>query len=56
MSDIETIAKVARTVSFNAQIVAAQLATRGGNPVGAGVLSGISGQTDQLVRAAMSST
>lgn len=55
MSDIETIAKEARMVSFNAQIVAARAGDAGREfSVVAGVLSGITGQIDQLVRAAMS--
>jgi hypothetical protein len=54
MTDIETIAKEARMVSFNAQIVAARAGTAGREfAVVAGVLSGITGQIDGLVRAAM---
>jgi len=57
MGDIESIAKQARMVSFNAQIVAARAGAAGREfAVVAGVLSDITGEIDELVRAAMSSS
>lgn len=57
MSDIESIARHARMVSFNAQIVAARAGTAGREfAVVAGVLGDITGEIDALVREAISST
>jgi hypothetical protein len=54
MSDIESIAKQARMVSFNAQIVAARAGQAGREfAVVAGVLSNITAEIDELVREAM---
>jgi hypothetical protein len=54
MNDIETIARQARMVSFNAQIVAARAGHAGREfAVVAGVLSGITGEIDNLVREAL---
>ena len=54
MSDIESIAKQARIVSFNAQIVAARAGASGREfAVVAGELSHITGRIDELVREAM---
>jgi hypothetical protein len=54
MSDIESIAKQARIVSFNAQIVAARAGVSGREfAVVAGELSHITGRIDELVREAM---
>ncbi|RJG06867.1 methyl-accepting chemotaxis protein [Noviherbaspirillum cavernae] len=54
MSDIETIAKQARMVAFNAQIVAARAGEAGREfSVVASVLSGITGEIDGLVREAL---
>jgi hypothetical protein len=55
MTDIESIAKQARMVAFNAQIVAARAGTAGREfSVVAGVLSDITGEIDALVKEAMS--
>lgn len=55
MTDIESIAKQARMVAFNAQIVAARAGTAGREfSVVAGVLSDITGEIDTLVKEAMS--
>ncbi|MGH8809662.1 MAG: methyl-accepting chemotaxis protein [Noviherbaspirillum sp.] len=57
MADIESIAKQARMVSFNAQIVAARAGQAGREfSVVAGVLSDITGEIDGLVRAALNSS
>jgi hypothetical protein len=57
MSDIESIAKQARMVSFNAQIVAARAGQAGREfAVVAGVLSTITAEIDELVREAMGSS
>lgn len=57
MSDIESIAKQARMVSFNAQIVAARAGHAGREfAVVAGVLSDITGEIDELVHEALSSS
>ena len=54
MSDIESIAKQARIVSFNAQIVAARAGPSGREfAVVAGELSQITGKIDELVREAL---
>ena len=54
MTDIETIARQARMVSFNAQIVAARAGAVGREfSVVAGVLSDITREIDELVRAAL---
>lgn len=54
MTDIESIAKQARMVSFNAQIVAARAGQSGREfAVVAGVLSNITAEIDELVREAM---
>lgn len=54
MSDIESIARQARMVAFNAQIVAARAGTAGKEfSVVAGVLSDITGEIDTLVKEAM---
>lgn len=54
MSDIKTIAKQARMVSFNAQIVAARAGDAGREfSVVANVLTGITGEIDELVHEAM---
>ncbi|OWW21972.1 methyl-accepting chemotaxis protein [Noviherbaspirillum denitrificans] len=54
MSDIESIAKQARMVAFNAQIVAARAGNAGKEfSVVAGVLSDITGEIDTLVKEAM---
>lgn len=54
MSDIESIAKQARMVSFNAQIVAARAGSAGKEfSVVASVLTNITGEIDGLVREAM---
>lgn len=55
MTDIESIAKQARMVAFNAQIVAARAGSAGREfSVVAGVLSDITGEIDALVKEAMS--
>ena len=55
MSDIESIARQARMVAFNAQIVAARAGNAGKEfSVVAGVLSDITGEIDTLVKEAMS--
>jgi hypothetical protein len=55
MTDIETIAKQAKMVSFNARIVAARAGQAGKEfSVVAGVLSNITTEIDDLVRAALS--
>jgi hypothetical protein len=55
MTDIESIAKQARMVAFNAQIVAARAGNAGREfSVVAGVLSDITGEIDALVKEAMS--
>ena len=55
MNDIQTIAKRARIVSFNAQIVAAGAGDAGrGFAVVAGELTKITGEIDKLVQAALS--
>jgi hypothetical protein len=57
MGDIESIAKQARMVSFNAQIVAARAGHAGREfAVVAGVLSDITGEIDELVHEALSSS
>ena len=57
MTDIESIAKQARMVSFNAQIIAARAGTAGKEfSVVAGLLTSITGEIDDLVRAALSGT
>jgi len=54
MTDIETIAKQAKMVSFNARIVAARAGQAGKEfSVVAGVLSNITTEIDDLVRAAL---
>jgi len=54
MTDIETIARQARMVSFNAQVIAARAGAAGREfSVVAGVLSDITGEIDELVRAAL---
>lgn len=54
MSDIETIARQARMVSFNAQIVAARAGHAGREfAVVAGELTGITGEIDALVQQAL---
>jgi len=54
MSDIESIARQARMVAFNAQIVAARAGNAGREfSVVAGVLSDITGEIDALVKEAM---
>ena len=54
MSDIESIAKQARMVAFNAQIVAARAGNAGKEfSVVAGVLSDITSEIDTLVKEAM---
>ncbi|HZW19898.1 methyl-accepting chemotaxis protein [Noviherbaspirillum sp.] len=54
MSDIEAIARQARMVAFNAQIVAARAGSAGKEfSVVAGVLSDITGEIDALVKEAM---
>jgi hypothetical protein len=54
MSDIESIAKQARMVSFNAQIIAARAGTAGKEfSVVAGLLTSITGEIDDLVREAL---
>ena len=54
MSDIESIARQARMVAFNAQIVAARAGSAGKEfSVVAGVLSDITGEIDTLVKEAM---
>jgi len=54
MSDIEAIARQARMVAFNAQIVAARAGNAGKEfSVVAGVLSDITGEIDALVKEAM---
>src|SRR5450830_693893 len=55
MTDIETIAKQAKMVSFNARIVAARAGQAGKEfSVVAGVLSSITTEIDELVKAALS--
>jgi hypothetical protein len=55
MTDIETIAKQAKMVSFNARIVAARAGQAGKEfSVVAGVLSNITTEIDDLVKAALS--
>jgi hypothetical protein len=57
MTDIESIAKQARMVSFNAQIVAARAGQAGREfAVVAGVLSNITAEIDELVHEAMGSS
>jgi hypothetical protein len=57
MNDIKSIAKQARMVSFNAQIVAARAGQAGREfAVVAGVLSDITGEIDGLVHEALSSS
>ena len=54
MGDIEAIAREARMVAFNAQVVAARSGTAGREfSVVAGVLSEITGEIDSLVKQAM---
>lgn len=54
MSDIESIAKQAKMVSFNAQIIAARAGTAGKEfSVVAGLLTSITGEIDELVREAL---
>jgi hypothetical protein len=55
ITDIETIAKQAKMVSFNARIVAARAGFAGREfSVVAGVLSNITGEIDDMVKAALS--
>lgn len=55
MTDIETIAREAKMVAFNARIVAARSGQAGKEfSVVAGVLSNITGEIDELVKAALS--
>ncbi|CDG83604.1 methyl-accepting chemotaxis protein [Janthinobacterium agaricidamnosum] len=55
ITDIETIAKQARMVAFNARIVAARAGQAGKEfAVVAGVLSTITGEIDDMVKAALS--
>ncbi|WDZ97161.1 methyl-accepting chemotaxis protein [Herbaspirillum sp. WKF16] len=55
MTDIETIAREAKMVAFNARIVAARSGQAGKEfSVVAGVLSSITGEIDELVKAALS--
>jgi len=55
MGDIKTIAKQARMVAFNAQIVAARAGTAGKEfAVVAGVMTSITGEIDDLVHQALS--
>ncbi|WP_290977536.1 type IV pili methyl-accepting chemotaxis transducer N-terminal domain-containing protein [Herbaspirillum sp.] len=55
MTDIETIAREAKMVAFNARIVAARSGHAGKEfSVVAGVLSNITGEIDELVKAALS--
>lgn len=55
MGDIKTIAKQARMVAFNAQIVAARAGTAGKEfAVVASVMTGITGEIDDLVHQALS--
>lgn len=55
MTDIETIAREAKMVAFNARIVAARSGHAGKEfSVVAGVLSSITGEIDELVKAALS--
>lgn len=57
MNDIEAIARQARMVSFNAQIMAARAGTAGKEfAVVAGVLSDITREIDDLVKAALESS
>lgn len=57
MTDIETIARQARMVSFNAQIIAARAGNAGREfGVVAGVLSNITAEIDELVHEAMNGT
>lgn len=57
MTDIETIAKQARMVSFNAQIIAARAGNAGREfAVVAGVLSNITAEIDELVHEALNGT
>lgn len=54
MTDIETIAREAKMVAFNARIVAARSGQAGREfSVVAGVLSNITGEIDELVKAAL---
>ena len=54
MGDIKTISKQARMVSFNAQVIAARAGDAGKEfAVVASVLSGITGEIDQLVQVAL---
>lgn len=57
ITDIETIAKQARMVSFNARIVAARAGFAGREfAVVAGVLSNITGEIDDMVKAALNAS
>lgn len=57
ITDIETIAKQAKMVSFNARIVAARAGFAGREfAVVAGVLSGITGEIDDMVKAALNAS
>jgi hypothetical protein len=57
MTDIETIAREAKMVAFNARIVAARSGQAGREfSVVAGVLSNITGEIDELVKAALNGT
>lgn len=57
ITDIETIARQAKMVSFNARIVAARAGFAGREfAVVAGVLSNITGEIDDMVKAALSAT
>ncbi|MES2260460.1 MAG: type IV pili methyl-accepting chemotaxis transducer N-terminal domain-containing protein [Pseudomonadota bacterium] len=57
ITDIETIARQARMVSFNARVVAARAGFAGREfAVVAGVMSGITGEIDDMVKAALSAT
>ncbi|HTD02280.1 type IV pili methyl-accepting chemotaxis transducer N-terminal domain-containing protein [Undibacterium sp.] len=54
MSDVKTIAKQARMVSFNAQIIAARAGAAGREfSVVAGVLTNITSEMDELIHAAL---
>ncbi|GAB2848170.1 hypothetical protein GCM10027277_15390 [Pseudoduganella ginsengisoli] len=54
ITDIETIAKQARMVSFNARVVAARAGTAGKEfAVVAGVMSNITGEIDDMVKTAL---
>jgi methyl-accepting chemotaxis protein len=57
MGDIKTIARQARMVAFNAQIVAARAGQAGKEfAVVAGTMTSVTSEIDELVRAALSSS